>query len=181
MSLLLQQLVLVIALGGADRIRGDHYDFLFNRTSDRILYGWLMAALFGHPWDALTAPIVLAMSIGMAPGWGNAIGPALAGIAPDPARAEWWQRGILLRNAWLALAARGVIWGLPFVPLVWLDPRLVLAIPAYAAAMPLAVWIANRREADGIGDWERQERLRGWLAGGLIAAGLNGWGWYGLV
>ncbi|WP_241085753.1 hypothetical protein [Candidatus Vondammii sp. HM_W22] len=64
-SLLTQQLLLITLLGAADRLRGDDYELLFNFIVDRLVYGWLMAALFGHPWDGLTAPIMLAMFAGM--------------------------------------------------------------------------------------------------------------------
>ncbi|WP_275100130.1 hypothetical protein [Sedimenticola hydrogenitrophicus] len=180
-SLFVQQLLLVVLLGGADRLRGDHYHLLVSGYIDRLIYGWLMAALFGHPWDGLTMPIVATMYLGMIPGWGEAIGCALTGRQPDPERAAWWQRGPLLHNAWLALFARGGLWGGGFVPLALFDPRLLLALPAYTVAMPLAVWITVRAERPAPGNWEHQEYLRGWIAGALIVGGLWLEGWYGLV
>lgn len=164
------QLVVIVAyMGGLDRLRGDAFDLLDRRVWDRLAYGWLVAALFGHPWDAHTAAIIAAMYAGMAPGWGGAIGPALRGYRPTEAELERWQIGPLATNAWLALIARGVLWGAMFIPLaLWLHPTYWFGVAAYTTAMPTAVLLARRAGTD----WEKQEHYRGWIAGTLIAAGM---------
>lgn len=179
------QILIVAAMGYADRLRGDDRDLFDRRVFDKVVYGALVAALFlpgvSMPSDApapviatvaFVALIVIGMMAGMSPGWGNAVGPALRGHRPDPDHAEWWQRGVLLRSAWAALAARGALWGLALAPAAIIDPRALVAIPAYTLAMPLAVYITNWQREPYNGDWQDQERYRGWLAGGLMLIGL---------
>ena len=158
--------LLVALCGCLDRVRGDSFDFA-SRAVDKGLYGWLMAALLGHPLDLFTGPIIAAMYLGASPGWGNAIGPALQGVTPFKHAAEWWQVGPLIENAWLSLIARGAIWGIPFLPLAYWDPRFVLMVPIFAIAMPLACLAAKKLD----NSWEWQEYFRGWLAGGLAWCG----------
>lgn len=106
-SEILQLIVIVAYMGGLDRLRGDAFDLLDRRVWDRLAYGWLVAALFGHSWDVQTPAVIAAMYAGMAPGWGGAIGPALRGQRPHSDELEPWQIGPLATNVWLALTARG--------------------------------------------------------------------------
>jgi hypothetical protein len=166
---MLQSLLIVLFMGAADRVRGDAYHLLFSRFSDKFAYGWLVAALMGHPWDIYTAPTIAAMAIGSSFGWGGAIGSGLYGLPLLDQRPAWWQVGPLRHNTWLALTVRGALWGACFLPIAWFDPRFLAPAIGFTVAFPLAVLLAR-----GSGEpWENQELLRGWIAGALTLALLS--------
>lgn len=173
--MLVAQLIAVYLMGLCDRLRGDDRDLFGKRIFDKFFYGAAASCMLGHAFDWASLAIIAGMVVGMSIGWGNAIGPALRGQTPNVLRFEWWQRGVLARNAWAALAARGALWGLCVAPAAMLEPRALLALPAYTLAMPLAVWLTNRRQSPCIGNWEDQERYRGWIAGAVMFIGW--WAW----
>jgi hypothetical protein len=141
---------LIFMAGLADRLRGDAFD-IGNRSVDKLIYGWVIAAILAHPLDALTAPIAFMFAIGCGPGWWN------------PARPKWWQP----KNEWLGHITRGVIWGLPLAPLAYFDVNVLAVIPAYAIAVPIG-FLINRKA-----DWEKMEFCRGWIAASIIALVVN--------
>jgi hypothetical protein len=57
------------------------------------------------------------------------------------------------------------MWGLPVCSLWYFDHGLILALPAYAIAMPAAAVIAKYLFN---ADWARMEFIRGGLAGSLF-------------
>jgi len=175
LEVLIYFIPICIALGFVDRVRGDQFELLGSAAFEKILYGYLISLLFGHFFSPLVIGIVLAHYIGESPGWGNVLGPALQGVKPRESDGEGlfgkvWQKGYLLEHVWVALAFRGFIWGILFIPLSFADIRL-LAVPiAYTIAMPFAVYLTNKQQAPAIGNWEHQEYFRGWLVGPLIIA-----------
>ena len=120
---MLQSLLIVLFMGAADRVRGDAYHLLFSRFSDKFAYGWLVAALMGHPWDIYTGPTIAAVAIGSSFGWGGVVGAGLYGWSQH--RLAWWQVGPLRSNVWLALTFRGAMWGACFLPIAYFDPRFL--------------------------------------------------------
>ena len=155
---------LIILMAYLDRIRGS--DFRIVKGDIRLLMGWCLAALMGHELDILTLPIVILFAIGEAPGWGAAIGPGLESRPMDQTNLEWWQKGILKTNTYLALAVRGVMWGLPVALLGYFDHNLLWLPLIIGIAMPLAVWAVSLTTKD----WGHQEILRGLLVGSMVAA-----------
>lgn len=177
-------LLLIWLCGVVDRVRGDDYDLAFNnRITDKLTYGWLISALLGHPFDWLTIGIVAGFLPGISIGWGCAIGSAVRGITPEQDQAAainprpypWWMVGWQRQHAYLALFVRGFITGLPLLPLVYWDWRVIAVALVYMLTFPLAIALAVgvakivKRRADYSWIWGQQELIRGWLSGCLIA------------
>jgi len=133
----------------------------------KILFGWVIAALYGHPFDYLTPGIVVLFAIGESWGWGEPIGAALTGR--KMVNLEKWQIGKLAENPWLALLARGLMWGAPVALLSWFEPLLMSLPFVLMLAMPLGVLAAKYIPATIDEKWTYQEFIRGFLAGLLIA------------
>jgi len=150
-------------MGLMDRARGDGFN-LINRTVEKLTYGWIVAALVGYPLHWLTPLIVGTFAVGASFGWGSVIAPALG----HPSNTyERWQIGPLKKNVWLAAVARGVLWGLPTLPLTYFDQRIASITVAYTIAFPLAL-VLTKVLPDKLDLWAAQEYLRGWLAGLII-------------
>lgn len=152
----------IFCMGIMDHSRGT--DNKIPKLIDMAIYGWLAAALLGRSFDALTICITLLFMLGMSFAWGEPLGSALDDKPMRPDHTEWWQVGPLKTNAWLALIARGALWGVCLLPLLHWEPRVVTVIPAYAIAVPGAIVITRFVK----GDWMTQEYIRGWLGGTLI-------------
>lgn len=171
------EILIIWLMGVVDRIRGDDYDLAFDsRITDKVTYGFLVAALTGHVqygapyYDFLTPFIIIAFFFGISFGWGNAIGSAIRGIKPkdDPGKKPWWT---IKNSAYLSLMIRGLLTGATLAPLFYFEWRLVFVSLAYMIAFPLAVLIAKlvtRDKEKYHVIWERQEMYRGWIAGTLI-------------
>lgn len=161
--------LLVVLSGLMDRVRGDSFHF-FNRAADKLVYGWVIAALFQHPFDWLTPAIMVAFLLGSSPGWGDSMGAILQKRELNPelvARDHFWQVGLLKRNKWAAAVVRGALWGAPVAALGYFDPMLYYAIPVYIAAYVGSLVIAMLFLK---GNWGHAEWLRGLIAGVLIWA-----------
>jgi len=128
--------------------------------------GWCVAALAGHPFDLVGLAIAVLVAAGGTVGMGNALGPTIHGERPSKLGAEKWQVGPMLDNAWLSLAALGLIWGAPAaLATFYFDPRVWVIPVAFAAATPLAAWLSIRsvggsvRRVDGSDpDFHRETR-----------------------
>lgn len=167
--------LLIVLAGLMDRVRGDQFHF-FRRVVDKLVYGWVIAALFGHPLDWLTPAIAVAFALGASPGWGDSMGAILEGrdIKPGYDRGHFWQFGPLRRRKWPAAVVRGALWGLPVALLAYYDPLLIWAVPimtiAYTASLAISArWLGR--------SWEHAETLRGWIAGALTWAIVYGFTW----
>lgn len=167
-------LLLVFLLGFLDRARGNGR--MFFAGDDMLAMGWALAALTGHPADFYTVPFLLLFWAGEAPGWRAPAGATLYGKVPM-VRLHRWQVGPLARHPWVAMAARGALWGAPMgvLGLFQWDPSL-LALPlVYAVSMPAAAALAKSSESwqpkwvDG-NLWSRWEAFRGWITGVLVVA-----------
>lgn len=161
--------LLVVMAGVMDRVRGDAFHF-FNRAVDKLVYGWVVAALFLHPFDWLTPAIVLAFVLGSSPGWGDTMGAILERRPLNPemvARDHFWQVGPLKQNVWAAACVRGALWGAPVALLGYFDPALLWAVPVYIIAYVGSLVLSRELLR---GSWEHAETLRGILAGLLIWA-----------
>lgn len=152
----------IYMMGHFDRISGDSYDLGLTKWAERLMYGWMCAAVVGHPFDIFTLASGLAIALGRAPGWGEPIGAALERRQMVEERLEWWQIGPAARHTWVALWARGAMWGMCFLPLAWFDHKFLAATAAFTIALPAAILIERLR---GTNNWEWQERFRGWIAG----------------
>ena len=156
--------------GPLDRLRGHTSHILNLRILDKLSYAVVLSLALGYsPEASLFWFLVVAMMFGMSPGWGTPLGSALGRVPMNPRDLEWWQFGILERNAWLALSARGVIWGFPasMVALLYWDPLPLVYMPIFAVAMPLAALLGPRLPLDD-DDWGRSEWLRGWIVGAML-------------
>lgn len=169
------EILAALLCGPLDRLRG-HETHIFNlRIFDKFFYALVLAAALGYGFDTwATAWLVVAMMLGMSPGWGTPLGAALSRTGMDRQELEWWQFGILERNAWLALAARGVIWGFPavLVSFLYWDWKPLVYVPIFAIAMPLAAYLGPmvKLPVDRNDSWGRSEWIRGWLAGAMLLA-----------
>ena len=170
---------LLIALAGyLDRMRGSDYDVLpeivwkgkeIGNSEWKILYGWVVAALFGHAFSWLTIPIIILFAIGEAWGWGEPIGAALTGKPMNPDKLEWWQKGALKSDPWAALGVRGLMWGAPVALLSFWEPLLMSLPFIFMITMPLGVLAAKHIPKSTISEkWTYQEIIRGLLTGLLI-------------
>lgn len=163
--------LLIVLSGLLDRIRGDGFHF-FNRAVDKFLYGWVIAALFGHPFDILTVPIAIAMMLGMSPGWGDTMGAFLrkTEISPTYDRHHWWQTAWMKKSKWVSGIVRGLIWGAPVAALSFFDPILIWALPiflvAYIGSLLFTAYFVK-------GDWGHAETIRGLMGGAMIALATN--------
>ena len=126
-------------------------------------------ALLMAPMGYWVIPFALLWALGSTTGWGTPIGAALNNETMGRA-GEWRQVGVLKPNTFLALLARGCIWGLPVLLLspwfvTW--PAFVAISISFTAAPYLArlgkeewfkySWLAKR--------WHLQEWIRGLLTG----------------
>jgi uncharacterized membrane protein len=158
--------LLIIMSGLMDRVRGDAFHF-FARAIDKLVYGWIIAALFLHPFDWLTPAIMVAFLLGSSPGWGDTMGAILEKrkIFDDYDRGHFWQVGILRRNKWAAAFVRGAIWGAPIAALGYFDPVLYYAVPVYIVAYVGSLVFSMQFLK---GSWGHAETVRGLMAGALI-------------
>ena len=167
MTLTLQLLALALC-GPLDRLRGHHAHLFGLRIADKLAYS-LALALVAAPADPVAMPfIMLAMMLGMSPGWGEPMGAILDGRAMRPEALEWWQKGPTVEDPRKALVVRGVLWGVPIIPVaIWFEDWSLLGmILAFAIAMPLAMHAA--RFEIGQDKWGNVEYARGWIAGAIV-------------
>lgn len=163
------KIALVVACGFADRIRGSAKPKIPGALKN-FIYGLMIAAILGSEiywtWFVCGGLWIAGESFG----WGEPIGAAVMRKKMNPANYEDWQIGPLKKNVWLALAARGAIWG--FFPslLTFFDLRYLLCM-SMTLVFPLACWIDRNYEIV-TGPWEEQEYLRGW---GVAIVMLLGW------
>jgi len=160
-----------LACGPLDRIRGHQYNILGHRAIDKLVYGYALAAAIGYGLDPIITPaIVLAMFLGMSPGWSQPMRALILDEPMDPKLIERWQTGKAMTDPWLALTLRGVIWGLPIIPVAGYsgDWLLLAFIPVFAIAMPLAMSFKDTPFPFESDPWGRCEVARGWIAGALL-------------
>jgi hypothetical protein len=157
-----------LVAGFADRLRGDDYDLSpWRKAGDSAVYGLAVAVCLA-PSTWWTYPVFIALWIaGASIGWGEPMGAALEGRSMERDRLEWWQFGFFARNAWAALALRGVIWGGCTLPLAVFDRRFLFAL-AMTGVMPLAAWIGKATGPKR--SWVVQECVRGWLIAAVALA-----------
>jgi len=136
----------------------------------KILFGWVVAALYGHEFDYLTIGIIVTFFIGEVWGWGEPIGAALTRRDMNELELEGFQIGILKQRPWLAIAVRGLIWGAPVAALAWFDPLLLTLPFILMLAMPLGVLAAKYLPGSVDKKWTYQEIVRGSLLGLAIYA-----------
>lgn len=158
----------LIVMITADRIRGDKPDMLglghfdvptIGRLGDKLIYGWAVAVLLGHPADLVGIAIVLGMVAGMSPGWGTPLS-ALLNDRPMRGEFEWWQFGPLKESALAAMAFRGAMWAACLIPAALMDPAVWAAVVGYLIAVPLAPRLTDSNPL--------AERLRALFAGLII-------------
>ena len=150
-------------LGPLDAARGGYFTSI--RAS---IATWVYAAAVAFMLGAtgwLFLAVMAAFRLGESFGWGCPLGAALFGNKMDPAEYEWWQRGPLRKDPWLALVARGAMWGLP-VALLGYHYMLGIMTIAMVAAPAIVRQIHVRRPFKNA--WGAQEFVRGWIIGALL-------------
>lgn len=171
---MLIELFAALACGPLDRLRGNPAHLFGRRIFDKLAYGAALAAALGYHNDPrILLTLTLLLALGMSPGWGGPMGAILGGVKMQPEVLEWWQFGPLTRDPWLALAARGLLWGLPVIPVaLYLEAWPMLAFgPALAIAFVIGMWLGPKlRFIEPDDAWGRCEWVRGWAAGALLLA-----------
>lgn len=165
--------MIALLLGPLDAARGGQFTTVRSSIGSAAYAVAVSYLLVGLHW---TLPLAaLAFMLGESMGWGCPLGSALRGQKMDASSCysglERWQIGPLAKNAWLALAARGYLWGLPVGLLGYFEPKL-FAIPfvmmVAMVAAPALVRAANDwKPSDHL--WGAQEWVRGFLVGGMLA------------
>lgn len=167
--------IIIVILSAAimDRVRGDSFNII-NRAFEKIIYGWIIATALNHPFDWMTPLIAIGFMLGVSTGWGSVVGRLVHPESWDNSY-ETWQIGPLRDNLYLAATLRGAFFCTPFSLLAWYDPQLLWAIPAFAIAFPLSIYlsiliVSDGRENHGNKRWELSEYLRGGIGAGLCMA-----------
>ena len=165
--------IAALACGPLDRLRGHEKHIAGHRIIDKIVFGYALAAASGYYADPVITPlIVVAMVLGMSPGWGEPMASIILKRPMEPAMLEWWQVGPAKKNPWSALALRGVIWGAPAIPVAIYtqDWSLFAYVFALAFAMPAGMKAKDVPMPFEKDPWGRCEWARGWIAGALLFA-----------
>lgn len=162
-------LFLIPIMSWLDRQRGCH-ECPMPKIAALALLGLCVAALTGHLWPTgptnWQSPILIAGTMtAWSVGWGQPIGWALTGQGARPF--ELWQVGILRKNPWVALVARGLMMALPGILILDMRTTLELAA-AFGISFPLAPMLAVAVSKTGQGSWATQEYLRGGIAGVIL-------------
>ena len=169
---MLIELFAALACGPLDRLRGNPAHLFGRRIFDKLAYGAALTAALGYHHDPLVlAALTMLLALGMSPGWGGPMGAILGGVKMQPEVLEWWQIGPLTRDPWLALVARGLLWGLPTIPVaIYLEAWPMLAFgPVLAIAFVVGMWLGPKlRFIEPEDAWGRCEWARGWVAGVLL-------------
>lgn len=181
-------LLLIPLMAWADRQRGSAGVVeAIPKWAALTIIGVCSAVLTGHYWDWQFAVITAAVWIGFTTGFGHPLGTILGGL-PNK-RYEWWQRGALRTNPWLALFVRGamvggsvfiifllitvVTWLVSlFTPCAVLVPDYFAALKitiAFAIAFPMAPFIVTKGfQKSGDPAWAEQEYWRNGIAGLIL-------------
>lgn len=111
--------------------------------------------------------------VGEKPSWGGIMGDVLYPTPRVSSPTEWWRVGLLKRNNYLALAARGAMWGVPLSLMGFIyGPIMLMPMLSMAIAFPLACKIATKIHDYSIlslhipgimSRWELAEYFRGFL------------------
>lgn len=155
------QFLIPVLAGGFDRARGDGYFSTFCAA----FFGCLLAAALLRDPSWLILATGAAFALGERPGWGAPMGAALSRrrIGGDY---EWWEFGPLEDRPLLSLAFRGLMWGVPVLPLTYFEPALGAIPIVMAIAFPAGVaWAREFFPAKT--RWGAAEAARGVIAGGL--------------
>ncbi|NIT14783.1 MAG: hypothetical protein GTN99_11275 [Candidatus Dadabacteria bacterium] len=131
-------------------------------------YGTAWVAGYGEHWTALVC--MLAFWLGEKVGVGGYMGSLVGADVDDH---EWWQKGVLKENDYLAAVVRGVIWMLPVLPLAWFYPDYMVVVGMPLALLVGAVIARFVPWDSGLKHWEGIE----WLTGAVYGA----WLWYTLI
>jgi len=141
-----------------------------------IIMFWSLSAVVGHLFDWFTVALIIGLLIGEATGWGyfygNIIRNARSRETPDDYEPEWYQKLLgLENNNWLSCVVRGIIWGIPTLPIVFFDAKVIAVTIAFALAFPAGLWIAVQiSKVFDIKIWPISEYIRGFLV--AVIAGL---------
>lgn len=156
-------------------------DYLRGKDKHRAVYKFfygLVVCLVAGVTGWVLIPGAILFGLGISIGWGKPLGDGLRGQSiPTKEHYERWQIGPLRKSVHLALAARGILTGLPLILITYFHHWVWLKVAlAFAVAFPLAVYLAYqiavfRRKH--VGDWNHQEILRGFIAVSLL--GLMVW------
>lgn len=168
--------LLIFLCGVIDRIRGDQFHLLNRRIFDKAAYGWVVAALLGHPFDVFTVWFVLLFGLGMSFGWGGPMGCYLNDRKME-GDGERWQVGFLKNNVHAALWFRGLLWGICVLPLAYFDTVVYNVSLAITLAFPLSLYIVKPLFENKYDAWKAGEYARGWLVGLFTFISMN-MGWF---
>lgn len=162
------EILIVLLCGVADRVRGAGQPKI-PTAIEMVIYGGLISLLIVYPVNLWTIAIILLFWVGSTMGWGSPINKVLFDTPMQESNYERWQIGPLKRNAWLALAVRGFLWGAPLLIIVYWVPAVIYVPVAFTVAMPLACLLARHQPIYRRDIWAVQEVLRGLIAASIIA------------
>ena len=157
--------IIAILLGPLDAARGGYFLPRVKASIATWVYSAAVALMLGaEGW--LFLAVMIAFRLGESFGWGCPLGAALRGgpMLCDSGL-EWWQRGPLKRDPWLALLARGALWGLPVAALGFYFMLPLMAFAMVAAPAAVRAW-NDWEPSDHL--WGAQEFLRGWIIGAIL-------------
>lgn len=164
-------LLLIPVLSWLDRQRGaPKEEEKIGKFPALMLMGYSTAILTGHWFDWQAVVITCSFAFLHNTSFGQPVGESLTGKvkpADDGSTHEEWQVGVL-KNCWLALAARGAFLGVAGWLALDLTAGLQIAL-AWAIAFPLSAAVIRYIVRDRRSAWARMEYLRGGLAAGLMA------------
>lgn len=154
-----------------DRVRGDTFTFI-NRFVEKLVYGWVVAALFGHPFDFLTPFIALGFAAGSSPGWADTMGAILEkrpfnNIVNRP---TFWMTSYLKKHKWQAAIARALVWAAPVAALAGFDHHLLWIVPIMVVSYVGSLVFTSDYFK---GNWEYAETIRGLMTGALISLSMH--------
>ena len=156
--------VAAVACGILDRLRGSEAHGTL-RAIGTLIVGSILTMLAAGDYTPFAMVGAFLWWLGEKPGWGAPMGMYFGSKPKSNHDYEKWQiTDKLKKDRRLAVAVRGLMWGLPMLVLYSWVPQVVIIPPAMAIAFVLACEIGSRIES-----WWITEFLRGLLCAVFVA------------
>lgn len=156
-----------------DRTRGDKKITIISNYVEACLMGICLSALAfinDTPEDyMLPLGLLFGLMYGLTekPGWGEPLSAALYGREMRKKHLEKWQVGPLAKNTYLALIARGAIWGSPALIMMYWYEQFFYVFVAQTIAMSASIAITRiaDKKITFKNSWQVNEYIRGAMVG----------------
>ena len=143
--------LLVVLSGLIDRICGSNLSPI-PKPWIYYVYGWLISALLGHPFDWHTIFIATLFGYGCSYGW-RVPGKSCNCVVDTPGK----RFAFHVVTPWL--------WTMYLWPFAYFEPKIIYVVLGYAIAHPIAAYIGIYRDVQ---IWLYQEHIRAWIATSII-------------